>query len=228
LSRELLARNAETRFAFDEAGRMLRDTSPDAAAAPRMRIAGCATENLVHWRADVPGDVADELARLAATEPPLYEPGAEPVHLDRYYELLGGRATFEVCFVFGDATPPRVDAGIVAELASELELPAHFRSIGFSTVAKLWSPWTVALAGGEIASVVETVRVGPRGVECGVNTDPRFRGRGLATAAVAAWSRLPGVATCARFYSTDPTNTSSRAVAARLGLEYMGAGCSIT
>ena len=86
----------------------------------------------------------------------------------------------------------------------------------------------MALHDGEIASLVETVRIGPTGAEAGVNTVPDLRGRGFAAAATAGWAMSPSLGGRTRFYSTSATNRSSQRVAARLGLRYIGASFSLT
>ena len=102
-------------------------------------------------------------------------------------------------------------------------------AIGFSTVAELWTPWCVALHDGEIASLVETVRIGPTGAEAGVNTVPdaartRLRGRGdggLGRVAVTSMDARSSTAPSA-------TNLSSQRVTERLGLQFVGASFSLT
>jgi predicted GNAT family acetyltransferase len=55
-----------------------------------------------------------------------------------------------------------------------------------------------------------------------VNTLPAYRGRGLAAAATAGWSRLPGLQMRPLFYATHRDNLSSQRVIARLGLPFLG------
>jgi len=107
-------------------------------------------------------------------------------------------------------------------------LPEPLVAIAFSTVGNLWEPWCIALQDGEIASVVETVRMGPRGAEAGVNTVPTLRGRGFAAAATAGWAALPSLRGRTLFYSTAVSNLSSQRVSQRLGLHFIGATFSIT
>jgi hypothetical protein len=226
---DILAIQAETRFVFDARGRVVRETEPDRRRGPCMRLAGHGDRNVVHFRDDVDDEIAGGIEALVAEEPPFVDPNIEPRHLDEYVRLLG---TTERSFEMGYVFPRDFHYAHDVELATsgmpfDRPLPQHFLSIKFTTVAALWRPWCMALADGEIASIVETVRRGPRGVECGVNTDPRFRRRGLAAAATAGWADLEGRPGRWLFYSADRTNIASQGVARRLGLQYVGAGVAL-
>ena len=58
-------------------------------------------------------------------------------------------------------------------------------------------------------------------------TAKAFRGRRLAAAAVAGWTRLAALQSRTLFYSTDRRNIASQHVAARLGLRLAGASLRI-
>lgn len=80
-------------------------------------------------------------------------------------------------------------------------------------------PWTMALDGERVVAICHTP--GPMtaaSAECGVWTDPAFRGRGYAAAVTAAWAALLRPTGRELVYSCDETNASSRRVAERLGL----------
>ncbi|MBC8073616.1 MAG: GNAT family N-acetyltransferase [Deltaproteobacteria bacterium] len=87
-------------------------------------------------------------------------------------------------------------------------------------------PWTMAVVGHRIVSLCHTP--GPltdRTAECGVWTDPDFRGRGYAAAVTAQWAALLRPSGRHLFYSTDADNHSSRRVADRLQLRLLGHQC---
>jgi RimJ/RimL family protein N-acetyltransferase len=102
-------------------------------------------------------------------------------------------------------------------------VPAGFAEMGFVDVSDFWDPWCVALQDGEVASVAFAARLSETGASLGLATQPEFRGKGYAAAATAGWTRAPALRSRALFYGTDPTNISSRRVAARLGLRFLGA-----
>jgi RimJ/RimL family protein N-acetyltransferase len=84
-------------------------------------------------------------------------------------------------------------------------------------------PWAMAREGERVVSICHTpLAMTPSSAECGVWTDPAFRGRGYAAAVTAAWATLLRPTGRALFYSCDETNASSRRVAERLGLRSLG------
>ena len=234
---EVLDVHRETAFAFDARGRMVHESSPDRSPGRRFSLVGCRDGNVAVVRADVPETVACELDRLVASEPPLSNPDSDPVHLEAYRNLLGaGMASVEhyhgLLWVFPVPLTYEAEAELVLSGTSEADLlvgrfgeamPASLIDKGFRTPKDLWEPWCVAVVGGEIASIADTVRAGPGGAEVGVDTAVGFRGRGLAAAASAGWCRHPDLADVIRFYGTGRDNSSSRRVAERLGLRFLGA-----
>lgn len=227
----ILELHRRTAFAFDERGRMAYERAPDRSRGKRFSLAGCREGNVGVVRDDVPDPVADELAALLADEPPLSGPDARPQHVPDYLGLLGGAASFGLLWVF----PGPLDGGDGAHLVwsgsdegddllrrFDQVMPADLVERGFRRPSNLWDPWCVALVGGSVASLAETVRTGRDGAEVGVDTDAGFRGRGLAAAATAGWSRHRRLADRTLFYSAGRENTSSRRVTERLGLRFLG------
>ncbi len=243
-NREALEIHVETIFVFDELGRIVRNTDPDRGAGPRLYLGGCDAGNVVRLRNDVGAKTAQAVETMVADEPPLGARDSVPTHLDDYVELLGAEVPVEerglgVNYCFPPDFVYEHDVTIVSSDMPEVErvslgvaadqvLPEPLVAIGFSTVAKLWTPWCVALLHGEIASLVQTVRIGPTGAEAGVDTVPNLRGRGLAAAATAGWAALPSLRGRSLFYSTGVTNKSSQRVTERLGLRFIGASFSLT
>lgn len=75
---------------------------------------------------------------------------------------------------------------------------------------------------GRVVSMCHTPRISSAGAEAGTWTDPKFRGRGYAAAATAAWADLLAATSPFLFYSTTADNRSSQRVAERLGLRQIG------
>jgi hypothetical protein len=237
---DLVAREIATLFVLDERGRIEHVNDPPASPGPRMYLAGCEAGNVLAVRHDVHDETAAALAELAEEEPPLGAPDDTPVHLDRYVELLARSAPVQqqvagVCFCVPEEFMFEHDTAIVrsgtpagdaiVERIARIGMPRELEQLGYT---ELWEPWCVAVDGDTIASVVETVRLAPRGAEAGVTTIPRLRRRGYAAAATAGWAGHPELGNRTRFYSTQQANLASRQVARRLGLHFVGASMGIT
>jgi hypothetical protein len=243
-SEYLLAVHAESAFVFTEAGRIARNADPDRGPGPRFCMWGSANTNVAFVRHDVGETTARMLLDLAARETPLALAGSTPVHAGRYVQLLEAEApvvdrgaglcywfpydlAYEHGLVLATSDMPRAERDRL-RVRPDIVLPEPFVELGFSTIGKLWEPWCIALHDGEVASIVETVRLARRGAEAGVNTVPTLRGRGFAAAATAGWATLPSLRSRALFYSTAMTNRSSQRVTERLGLRFLGASFSVT
>ncbi|AXF24115.1 GNAT family N-acetyltransferase [Burkholderia pyrrocinia] len=215
--------------------RIERENDPDCSPGPRFWLGGCADGNLSGVRADVPDHIADELARVADSEPP-FANRMQPVHLERYLAMLAPVPHWNVGLVYalphalGFDTDARIalidgDSDAGRQLLQSLSahgMPEGLFSTGFRSAADLWAPWCAAIVDGEVASVAFAARLSDIGAELGLATAPAFRGRGLAAAVTAAWSRLPSLQTRTLFYSTDRDNLASQRVASRLGLALRG------
>mgnify|MGYP000885809242 CR=1 FL=1 len=241
--RESLALEADTVFDLTPKGRPLHGAAPDHVTAPRFRIAGCPAGTVYRIRHDVHEKTARALAQVAGTEPPFPEPWAAPVHLDAYRRLLAIEAPVEridegIVWVFPEHLtfehPARLVASgtpdgdrLLARLA-ECGMPQPLVAAGFKDVGELWAPWCLALDGDEIAALAFTVGLRPASAEVGVYTLAPYRGRGLAAAATAGWSRLPALRGKTLFYATSRENVSSQRVVARLGLRFLGTSVALT
>jgi ribosomal protein S18 acetylase RimI-like enzyme len=236
---ERLRIQRETGFMLDVRGRLLGVNSPEGLEPPRFVLAGCAAGNLASVSAGLDEATAAELLGLAAEEPPFWPPGAAPLHLGRYLAILGAaEAEIELDHEMAPGLPPRdVEATLVASETAEGEalleslrrggMPAGLFDMGFVDTDEFWAPWCAMLVSGEIVSIAFAARLSQAGSAVGVATAPAFRRRGLAAAAVAAWTRLPALQGRRLFYSTRLSNRASREVVARLGLTAFGLTLSV-
>ena len=223
-------------FVLSPAGRIERCGPPDGGPGPRVMIAGCAGGSVAAVHAEMPDADAAEIVALVEAWPVWCDPSVTPSGLGAVVGVLERRAPARsvvpgVMFSLprlGD--PPgeivRGDSEAGARLLAAIArdgVPPALREAGFLGVEDFWAPWSVALVDGEIAAMAFAARLGPAGAEVGVYSFPAFRGRGLAGAVTAAWSRLEGLGDRALFYSTQMSNTASRRVAAGLGLARIGA-----
>ena len=88
-------------------------------------------------------------------------------------------------------------------------------------------PCLALLDDGRLASVCFSARNTPIAAKAGVHTREEFRGRGYASAVVAAWARAVRREGRIPLYSTSWDNLASRSVARKLGLVLYGADLSI-
>ncbi|WP_368042302.1 GNAT family N-acetyltransferase [Burkholderia pyrrocinia] len=172
---------------------------------------------------------------MAASEPPLAG-RMQPAHLERYLSILAPVSHWNLGCVY--ALPHALEFDTDARIAlidgdsdagrqllqsiSTHGMPEGLLSMGFRSADDLWAPWCAAVVGGEVVSVAFAARLSDVGAELGLATAPAFRGRGMASAVTAGWSRLPSLRTRTLFYSTDSKNRASRRVASRVGLALRG------
>jgi hypothetical protein len=220
----LIDRQLEVLFARDTAGRLVstRDSAPK--PAPRVFLGRSRDGNAWALRHDVDLAIADPIERLLAAEAPLAEPMADdtPACRVQVIELLGGLTTEHrgPAYVLPRDLPHDDRARLVrAEDCAALGDAFPWLAAEFVAVA----PVAIAFDGGEPAAICHA----PRGMtafvaEAGVETIERFRGRGLATAAVACWARAVQQSGRVALYSTTWDNAASRAVARRLGATVYG------
>ena len=180
-----------TLFRLHPDRRIERENDPDCSPGPRFWLGRSADGNLAGIRADVPTAVADELAHLASSEPPLAD-HMQPAHLDRYLALLAPVPHWNIGLVcplphaLGFDTDARValidgdsDAGRhLLHALSTHGMPEGLYSMGFRSAADLWAPWCAAVVDGEVASVAFAARLSEAGAELGLATATAFRGRG--------------------------------------------------
>jgi len=229
-----------TLFCLREDGRIERENDPDLSPGPRFWLGGCAEGNIFGIRADVPDDIAETLQALAVTEPPFVHP-AVPEHMETYLSVLAGDVAVEHNFGIIYELPHGLsfesDARLIDSATGEGQellrswtargIPDGLLDLGFREIADFWAPWCAVAIGDEIASLAFAARLSDIGAELGLVTAKAFRGRRLAAAAVAGWTRLAALQSRTLFYSTDRRNIASQHVAARLGLRLAGASLRI-
>ena len=238
---DLIAIQAKTTFVLSASGRIESENKPDLSGGPRLILAGCETGNVFHVHRKVEDATARALEALAVDEPPLFDPHSEPRNLDEYVALLspteeqvgqGLNYVFPPDFTYDHQVTlvtSGTSAGDEVGLATSFGdvMPSSLKDLGFRGPADIWEPWCIALVDGKIASIAETVRAGEAGVEVGVDTVPELRGRGYGAATTAGWALHPAIRDRVRFYGHAKSNDSSRRLAERLGLRYIGASLRI-
>lgn len=188
---------------------------------------------------ELPGQLVDELQAAFNTAPREADPSVAPSALAMCERLLNNadgplRCTSGPCYVFPDHTRFISAADVILSTSRERELVR--RSNPGNWLADEWDelvdgklgPWAIATIGGRVISICHTPRrMTDDAAECGVWTDPDFRGQGHASAVTAAWASILIPTGRHLFYSTDAANRSSQRVAARLNLRLIGSTWSL-
>lgn len=211
-----------TGFLFDAAGRIVSTREPDPRPGPLFTLIRGPHSVVCAVRADVPASVAEDLERVAATEPPGVI-HAEPRHTERYRSLLGGSVRSGPAFEFPDR-PWAVNGPVFVDDVEPLE--RHFTGWTRSEVPRR-TPVAVVIEDGHAVSVCCCARRSDEAAEAGLETAEPFRGRGLAGQVANAWAVAVRESGRIPLYSTEWSNTASLTVARKLSLMQFASWWSI-
>jgi GNAT acetyltransferase len=201
-------------YVLDEDGRIRSTREPEPTPGPIFTLIRSASSCAWAIRADVPGELAAELDRLAGEEPPVQDPRARPLHVDAYLSLVGGQVESGPAFTFPDEIPR---LGDVAPVDSLQLLERNFRGWTAAEIPGR-SPILAVIEGGYPVSVCFCARSAETAAEAGLETAAAFRGRGFAPRVTAAWATAIRSSGRIPLYSTSWGNAASLAVARKLGL----------
>jgi len=217
-------------FTRNAGGQLIATRDPSPRPAPRVFIGRSVAGNAWAVHQDIDPTTRAELNRLLSAEPRLVAANFEqgPVCRARVREVL---KPVDVeyrgpAYVLSEPLPHDDRAREVsASERSEWFDAFPWLAEEFEAVA----PVVIAFEAGHPAAICHS----PRGLtaaaaEAGVETVERFRGRGLATAAVACWARAVQRTGRLALYSTSWENTGSQAVARRLSARLYGEDWHIT
>jgi len=203
-----------TAFVLDRHGRIRSTREPEPHPGPLFTLIRSASSRVWAVRADVPGELATEIDRLAGQEPLLQSPQDAPVYADTYLSLLGGQIVSGPAFTFPDEISQPADVTRVDDLRL---LEHNFRGWTAREIPGC-SPILAVIDGGYAVSVCFSARSSQIAAEAGVETAEAFRGRGFAPRVTAAWAAAIRASGRIPLYSTSWTNAASLAVARKLGL----------
>jgi hypothetical protein len=217
-------------LARDAHGQLVATRGPAPRPAPRLYLSRSREENVWATRRDVHGATRDGLHRLCSSEPTLAKPDTQrnPACRERALELLTPvEAEYRgPAYVLPDRLPYDGRAReISADESSDWPEAFPWLANEFEAIA----PVVIAFEAGQPAAICHS----PRGLtafasEAGVETLEPFRGRGLATAAVACWARAVQRSGRLALYSTSWENVASQAVARRLSARLYGESWHVT
>lgn len=230
ITRDLMRIHVETLFTCDDAGRLLAVNERGGAAAPRFFLGRTADGNAWWIRHDVDAALANDLQALCESQPAGLE---VDVGIDSTAPFIA-RLAREVPVL-------RTWAGPAFRFPSDLpgsEIAVRVTPDNVTVLSPYFEDWrndvspsapmVVVLEGAKAVSLCASVRLTPQAHEAGVETHRDFRGRGHAAQAVNAWARAVREMDRIPLYSTSWENTSSRALALKLGLIQYGVDLHIT
>jgi hypothetical protein len=232
---QLLAIEIETLWVKNDRGRLLGTREANGRAPPHLVIAVSHDSQIAAMGNDLPDGLASDLAEAVAASPPPARSGSPPAGLARCRQLLESSVgAVEIYSGPSYVLPPdaafpstaeihRSDGGGIDALQGKNSgragwSPGEWRQLLRGDLG----PWAMATIGGRVVAICHTSRLGDRGAEAGVWTDPGFRGQGHAAAVTAAWASLFDRRRFVLFYSTSADNFSSQRVTARLQLREIG------
>ncbi len=225
----------DTNWCRDERGRLSHERvpGPDAGPAPYLLWARAKDgQGSVHFGARVTDDTRRQLLEIVHRGPDAAGARPSPGTSDRLRAVLEealGSPPSEVivpCWVVEQqptvvlGRPWRERARVVR---SDEEVPVAARTrLPPNHIDERRGPWAGVMVDDRMVSACSTARSSEGGVEAGTWTEPSYRGQGFAAASTAAWASMLLAGPRLVFYCTDDWNTSSAAVAARLGLRFTG------
>jgi GNAT acetyltransferase len=213
----------ETLFDLDMHRRIVSTREPHPSSGPAFSLIRTATDCAWAVRADVPDDVAAQLAFLAQEERPVSDLRVTPIHAERYLALFPGAVTSGPAFTFPEFLPEFSDVKAIEDVGLlqdsfpgwlDDEMPGR-------------SPVMAVIRNGQAVSVCFCARRSDAAAEAGVETAAAFRGQGLALRVTTAWAEVVRDSGRLPLYSTSWTNKSSLAVAHKMGLNACASHWSI-
>lgn len=214
-----------TCFVFNETGRIVSTREPDGIHGPLFILVRGSSSCAWAVRADVAGDVASELDRLAGDEPPASDFRDPPVHAKWYFALLKNRiGQVPVTKIRGSDGPAfefpdtLADPGDVIVVEDERLLEPNFRGWIPGEIEAGRSPVIAVVENDHPVSVCFCARRSEVAAEAGVETAELYRGRGYGPRVTSAWAAAIRASGRIPLYSTSWPNHASLAVARKLSL----------
>ena len=223
-------------YRHDERNRLLAvnepgPSQPNDLPPPRLFFGRTRAGHIWRFRHDLPGSLVAELAAMLAVEPVAADL-SRPLRCLQAVQATLARASPLSGMWSGPAWRfpveiPQFEHKAIPVTSTDDELVRLLSPVLVADELPWRLPCLALLDGGRMASVCFSARNTPIAAEAGVETLEEFRGRGYATAVVAAWARAVRQEGRIPLYSTSWNNLASRSVARKLGLILYGANFSL-
>lgn len=218
-------------FACDADGRLRYIAEPGYAEAeldpaPRLWMGRTKAGNRWRFRYDLPDDLMRDLDELCRAEPAAENLAEPPVQADAIRAVLQAYAPIVEelrgpAYWIPDHVPVLAGAVLITEANAQV-LDGHFPWKRTSRAGLTTGPVTAAVVDNSAVSICYCARLTDQAAEAGVETAESARGRGYASAAVAAWASAIRQRGLLPLYSTSWENHASQGVARKLGMVCYG------
>jgi len=220
----LMRIHTATLFNCDADGRIVSLRRPWSRSGnpPRLFMGRGPDGNVWLFRDDIPDDLARKLDELCRSEPLAKDLMRPPIVASAIRAALEGyvRVTREYrgpAYLIPEGTRAPSDAVLITKEKRRV-LEAGFPEMLPPLAADVdIGPVTAAVVNGSAVSICYCARLSPLAAEAGVETLDAMRGRGYATAAVAAWAAALRRRGLLPLYSTSWENVASQRVAEKVG-----------
>jgi hypothetical protein len=204
----------ETLFVLDDHRRIVSTREPNPERGPAFVLIRRADSCAWAIGSGIGNEQARELTRLALDELPTADFRRPPRHLAEYMKIVDGNFEAGPAFEFPDPMPVLAGAVLIEAVEPLLGLFNGWAAEELPDRA----PIMAIVDEGAPISICFCARVSESVAEAGVETATKFRGRGMAGLATAAWAAAIQASGRTPIYSTSWSNGPSLAVARKLGL----------
>ena len=178
--------------------------------------------NVWLFRHDIPDDLARTLEGLCRSEPPAKDLMPPPGVASAIRAALQGHRPITreyrgPAYLIPEGTPEPTDAGLITKEKGRMLEGGFPWMLPHLTADVEIGPVTAAVVNESAVSICYCARLSALGAEAGVETLDSMRGRGHATAAVAAWATAVRRRGLLPLYSTSWENVASQRVAEKVG-----------
>lgn len=230
---ELMELHIQTLFSCDAAGRLRAVNEFGEPPAPLFYMGRTREGNLWRFRDDLPAAVVAEVDRLCRAEPIAIDLASQPQNhaairtlLAEYLGRQPQQESHGPAYWIPDGQTQAADVVLISETNVEYTT-ATFPWVRQLLQEKEPGPVAAAIEQGQAVCICYCSRRPAEATEAGVETLEPFRGRGYATATVAAWAAAVHSLGCIPMYSTSWQNFASQAVARKLGMVFYGEDWSL-
>jgi hypothetical protein len=202
---------------------MVSVNEPGGRPAPRFFFGRTSAANVWRHRYDLPTGMVGELEDLAAGEPANEDLRAAPGSLTLFQKALGNDPAkdpthFGPAYQFPDNLPVSANVTRMTDADLPLLLGIWNSMEEIEREFEVRQPFCAVIEDGVAVSQCFSARLTDRAAAAGVETLEKYRGRGYASAVVAAWAKMVIDSGRIPFYDTWWENVASQAVARKLGL----------